>query len=395
MNTTRPLSLPLRLTRHFVALFLVSFLNPFTLNNIEPLISAFYIFAGTTIWTAIFFGLYFLFFTEKAKKSWPRGFIVTAWLFITLVMIGYWQPIDYLKKSLDSHNTHTQSRKQNTIPPTKTQEEISLHLAQQGDTRHQENACWEYSIKEDWDKAKFWCQLSANKGIASAQLNLGYMYDNGLGTKTNHSEALRWYKLSADQKNLVAQYNLGIMYKNGHGTKQNYTEAIRWLLLSAQQGLSEAQYNLGNMYQNGQGVEQNNKEAIYWYLLAAEQNNTPAQIAVSLLYLAENTEEKDIKQAIYWLELAAKSNSPLAKWAQTELGNLYFNGIKVEQNYAESMLWYKLAAKQGDEFAQYAIGFMYEDGYGVIKNQAEAKYWYQLAAKQGYKAAQEGLARLR
>jgi len=42
-------------------------------------------------------------------------------------------------------------------------------------------------------------RLAANQGHAAAQYNLGWLYENGLGTVKDVGEARRWYKLAADQ----------------------------------------------------------------------------------------------------------------------------------------------------------------------------------------------------
>ena len=81
-----------------------------------------------------------------------------------------------------------------------------------------------------------WYRLSADQGNASAQNNLGVMYDNGEGVLKDDAEAVRWYRLSADQGNASAQYNLGVSYANGEGVLKDDAEAVRWYRLSADQG---------------------------------------------------------------------------------------------------------------------------------------------------------------
>ena len=93
----------------------------------------------------------------------------------------------------------------------------------------------------------------ANQGDASAQFNLGLMYDKGQGVPQNHAEAVKWYRLAADQGDASAQYNLGVMYANGQGVPQNYAEAVKWYRLAADQGDASAQYNLGVMYDQWPG----------------------------------------------------------------------------------------------------------------------------------------------
>ena len=68
----------------------------------------------------------------------------------------------------------------------------------------------------------------AEQGDASAQLNLGYMYDNGYGVTEDYKEAMKWYRRAAEQGNARAQYNLGLMYEGGYGVPQNNVQAHMW-----------------------------------------------------------------------------------------------------------------------------------------------------------------------
>ena len=85
----------------------------------------------------------------------------------------------------------------------------------------------------------------------------------------DYPTALREFRLAAEQGNASAQFNLGIMYENGRGVPQNYAEAARLYRLAAEQGDALAQYNLGVMYGNGQGLPQNYQLAYMWFNLAA------------------------------------------------------------------------------------------------------------------------------
>ena len=80
---------------------------------------------------------------------------------------------------------------------------------------------------------------------------------------------MRWYKLAAAQGHASAQNNLGLMYEDGQGVVQDYAEAVRWYKLAAAQGHASAQSNLGLMYATGRGVLQNNIQAHMWFNIAA------------------------------------------------------------------------------------------------------------------------------
>ena len=87
----------------------------------------------------------------------------------------------------------------------------------------------------------------AEQGDASAQLNLGVMYDKGQGVPLDYKEAVKWYRLSAEQEHAPAQYNLGLMYKNGEGVPDDIKEAVKWFRLSAEQGNVKAQEMAKNL----------------------------------------------------------------------------------------------------------------------------------------------------
>ena len=78
--------------------------------------------------------------------------------------------------------------------------------------------------------------LAAAAGHASAQFNLGNMYDSGQGVSQDYQEAVKWYRLAADQKKAHAQSWLGYMYENGKGVSQDYVLALMWLNLAVAQG---------------------------------------------------------------------------------------------------------------------------------------------------------------
>ena len=61
------------------------------------------------------------------------------------------------------------------------------------------------------------------------------------------------------------------------------------------------------------------------------------------------------------------------------------------QDYAEAIKWLKLAAEQGQAYAQFGLGTMYDSGHGVPKDRSEAAKWYRRAADQGQVSAQFNL----
>jgi len=149
-----------------------------------------------------------------------------------------------------------------------------------------------------------WRPLAEN-GNASAQNNLGYMFQRGEGVSPNSAEAVRWWLLAASNGLADAQNNLGVSYASGFGVTEDPVEAVKWYRLAAVQGHSMAQSNLGASYGSGTGVAQNWVESTKWYQLAAEQGDAFGLSNLGVAYANGNGVLQDFVQAHKFYTLAA------------------------------------------------------------------------------------------
>jgi TPR repeat protein len=107
-------------------------------------------------------------------------------------------------------------------------------------------------------------RAAAEGGEASAQFNLGVMYDNGLDD-------------------------------NGHDADRDRREAIKWLRKAAQQGLARAQAKLADIY-----AEQSDmKQAYAWFLVAAESSDGASgqRIQDKMERMARKLTEEEVERA--------------------------------------------------------------------------------------------------
>ncbi|TJZ63866.1 tetratricopeptide repeat protein [Chitiniphilus eburneus] len=63
-------------------------------------------------------------------------------------------------------------------------------------------------------KAFLTVKAGAYKGDTSCQQNLGYFYDEGVGTFVNKEKAIYWYRKSARLGECSSALNLGILYRD-------------------------------------------------------------------------------------------------------------------------------------------------------------------------------------
>lgn len=67
--------------------------------------------------------------------------------------------------------------------------------------------------------------------------------------------------------------------------------------------------------------------------------------------------------------------------AQCLLGQLYYYGHNVHQDYDIAYEWFKKASDQGVAMAQFHISLMYHTGNGLPKDDASAAAWLSYAAE--------------
>jgi uncharacterized protein len=81
------------------------------------------------------------------------------------------------------------------------------------------------------------------------------------------------------------------------------------------------------------------------------------------------------------LKVVAEKGDPIG---QVLLAGCYYlgdNGAPLDQGKA--VFWFRKAADQGNNGAQFGLGHCYSSGVGITKDPAEAVKWYRKAAEQG------------
>lgn len=236
------------------------------------------------------------------------------------------------------------------------------------------------------DHAAAWRLLRplAEAGDAKAQNVVGYMYDHGLGTAQNPTEAMKWFSKAAEQGLSAAQFNLCLYYRRA----QNDGPALGWCRKAAEQGEVEAQHRVGLFYELGIGAPKDLLEAVRWYRRAANQGLAASQNSLGNCYEFGSGVGRDVAEAARWYRRAADHGDALA---EANLGRLYRTGRGVFHDAAEGARWLKLAAEKGNAVAQNALAFAYQRGDGVPQDMVEAIKWFTKSAEQDNADAQLSL----
>lgn len=191
----------------------------------------------------------------------------------------------------------------------------------------------------------------AEKGNAQAMVNLGQLYENGMGVRRNFTTAFEWYAKAAQAADPQGYMRVGAAYEIGLGTPVDLEKAFQNYEKAASLQLPDGLYKLAEMYIHGLGVEQNQA----W--------------GVSLLERAEKAGHLG---------------------AANDLGLIHFEGLYGrEKDLTKAREMFIHAAELGSGEAMKNVGVIYREGLGVDADPVEAMKWYLLAFEAGFN--QQGL----
>jgi TPR repeat protein len=201
----------------------------------------------------------------------------------------------------------------------------------------------------------------AVRGVASAQLNLAFMYLKGLGARRDTEAAVRWLRLASEHDS-VAAYSLAVLYLRGMAVPKDALGTIN-LLKRAQRlqcnGCSHANDLLAAVYGRGYLGRPDYKQAADVLFsrppihFSAVPTSDPPDL--SLILLLPRFQPVSKMEERTWL---ARAGGGGHLRSQMGLGQLYESGVGagpaedfVPKDLAQAYFWYSLAAAQGDSLA--------------------------------------------
>uniref|UniRef100_A0A7S4UA39 Uncharacterized protein n=1 Tax=Guillardia theta TaxID=55529 RepID=A0A7S4UA39_GUITH len=255
------------------------------------------------------------------------------------------------------------------------------------------------ATKINYAKALEAYSAAAKLGSHAATALLGEMYKHGLGVEPDLQKAISHFNASAEHGDPTAQRNLAMLYASGIGVEENQALAVLYYHFASISGDYLGQLAMGYRHMHGVGVPKNCQTAVEYYLPAVEavvrdvQQFRPPPM-MERYPLAQDaggkTRAVDLDEDVvnYYQYSAARGDAA----AQVALGQLYYFGARgIEQNYAEALRWYELAAEQGDPNALGHIGNMYVQGIHVEPNNETALKYFRQGAEKGNGIAINGL----
>ena len=219
--------------------------------------------------------------------------------------------------------------------------------------------------KNDFVNALKWYKKAAAKNFPDAMTIIGDIYYVGEeGIKQNYAEAFKWYSRAAEHDYNLAKIKMTLMIYRGLGVEQDLTTAfknfskISWTrenfddFFGPLRFNSVARYYAAKMRENGEGCKKDSAKTLESY-----------KVAGGLERVHEHDNSRSIPKAIY------------------KVGDAYFLGEGVRQNFAKALNFYEKTFSQGDGKTPYhkeaakKIMWMYELGEGIPQDKVKAEEW--------------------
>ena len=221
-------------------------------------------------------------------------------------------------------------------------------------------------------------RTKAEQGDASAQFQLGQIYDRGVEVKKNETEAASWYRKAAEQGYAAAQNNLGSLCQFGEGVPRSDAEAVKWYQKAVNQGYAEAYANLGFMYNRGLSVSKDPTNAVTLYRTAADKGSLVGMLNLGVCYWQGNGIAQDLVQAYMWIDLAraySSTSSDDARVHKTARAAWYVleREMKPGQVSAAEKLEREWDTAHGSGGTDYVEGIRAEDAHDL--NRARQHYY--------------------
>jgi TPR repeat protein len=182
-------------------------------------------------------------------------------------------------------------------------------------------------------------RLQAEKGLASAQYNLGRMYELGIKLPTDKKLAMEWYEKSAKQHYPDAEYRIGISLLYGTGVKLNESAGKKWLALAAKHGHAVAKNMMDEIQSHSGSSQQSISLAVRWYLERAVVDDGQSAFHLGKIYEHGWGVRRDFVEAVKWYRRAAQAgNKEADKLADSLQSRLSEQDSMAEQNWLGLML---------------------------------------------------------
>lgn len=260
----------------------------------------------------------------------------------------------------------------------------------------------------------------ATMGLARANWSLGVCYREGRGVERNLQKSVECFKKGVLLNDEICMKELGLCYLVGLGVEKNTDEAIR-LLKKAAEDVESVMIFLAFCYEKGLGVDIDLVEVEKWQEKVDIDCKEASECLLSLgrLFIEVNdfnsalmcfmksNAYQDNAHVLNWIGVCYKELGYYSKaigffnkaierdetYAMVNLGECYYLGHGVSQNYKKAFQLFSNSSRQDNERGLYYLGLCYIKGHGVVNNTKKGLELWQKSAELEAELAQRELGK--
>lgn len=232
----------------------------------------------------------------------------------------------------------------------------------------------ESSVEETTENAEEAKAIEANEHLANGRASL-YGLD---GTEVNFETAYNEFTKAVELGNVDANFYLGLLCDWYSYPEENAEMAKTYYEACVDNAY--AKINLAFLYFDGDGVAEDKEKASVMFQDVIDQGYVEGYLGSACVASAEENYEKALEDFNKVLE---SEEQAYTAYALTELGNMYYSGTGVQQDYTKALELYEKGSSLGQSVSMYNCAWIYENGYGVEQDYAKAVEMYQMSAEFG------------
>ncbi len=219
-------------------------------------------------------------------------------------------------------------------------------------------------------------EAAAKEAEANEYYETGRAYLYGLdGKEVDLESAYTNFEQAEDLGKVEANFYLGLLCDWYNYPEKDYEKARAYYEECGDDPY--AQLALGFLYYYGQGVEEDKERGKELFQSVIEQDCVEGYLGTAAALQDEENYEAALED---YTKASEGTEQVFIESAMYDIGNMYCDGVGVEQDYAVAMEWYLKAADLGHTTAIDNIGWMYRDGIGVEQDYTVAMEWFEKAA---------------
>ncbi len=221
--------------------------------------------------------------------------------------------------------------------------------------------------------------VAAENDNPQAQMQLGGMYEGGVGVARNNDKCAYWWQRASDNGHVNATKALGSMYFSGRGVPQSYEKAMQLYLKAAKSDHPHAIKYVALGYRRGLGLPQDDAKADEWEARARELAGPDADVVLLESYQSRETEVRtDAEIFAEFKRQADKGNTR----GYFYMAIAYISGVGTPQNYDEAIKWMRKAADSNLSSGMSDLALLLQLGQATPVDRVEAQKLHYLLEAQ-------------